>query len=303
MDHNPATPSFELSVIIPAAGRRDLLVRCLASLGHDDSRCPFEVCVIDDASGLDEKDIRASADVSCPLLWIAGETKKGQSVARNTGVEKTSGRIVVFLDSDMEVLPGFLDAHHAAHLAHPRTAVIGAIQWPEGGSFRRYIGSRGIAKLAPEDSVPARYFVTGNASVERVDLPSERPFDETLEGWGGEDLDLGLRLEKAGIGFLAARDAVACHHFTGSLSGHLARTTEYGRVALPVLAARHPEIKRITGLENLASPFWRLLINDAFFKPAGYLAERLDFLPIPDILFDYLTFAAYARGWTQEKKT
>lgn len=298
MEQNPALP-IELSVIIPASGRPDLLVRCLASLAADRIGTPFETCVVDDGSGLDEQAIRKAASVSYPLQWISGNVKRGRSAARNDGVETSRGRIVVFLDADMEVRPGFLATHIAVHRESPRIAAIGRILWPKGGSFLRYIGSRGIAKLKPGDTVPPWYFMTGNASVERADLPSLRPFDETLAGWGGEDLDLGLRLAGAGVRFTAARDAVARHHFTGSFREHLARTSAYGLAVLPVLAARHPEIMHITRLERLSSPLRRFLVGDICFRPAGFLAEKLDFLPLPDALFDYLTYTAYARGWME----
>jgi hypothetical protein len=56
---------------------------------------------------------------------------------------------------------------------------------------------------------------------------------------------------------------------------------------------------RITRLERLSSPLRRFLVGDICFRPAGFLAEKLDFLPLPDALFDYLTYAAYARGWME----
>ena len=288
---------MELSVVIPASGKRDLLVRCLTSLNRDIPDFPFDVCVIDDASGLDGPIIEREAAVSYPLIVKSLETPRGRSAARNTGIAATGGRIVVFLDADMEVSPGFLAAHRTAHYSSPHTAVVGTIRWPPGGSFRRYVGSRGIAKLKSRDSVPPWYFVTGNASVERSDLPSEAPFDETLSGWGGEDLDLGMRLRDRGVGFATARDAVAYHHFDGTLREHLSRTFDYGRTVLPGLTIRYPELVRITRLDHLASPFWRFLIGAPLYGSIGTIADLLDPLPLPDAVFDYLTFAAYARGW------
>ncbi|MHB9027169.1 MAG: glycosyltransferase family 2 protein [Candidatus Latescibacterota bacterium] len=287
-----------LSVIIPAHGREELLVRCLRSLDRPvQGELGYEVCVVDDGSGLDEERVRAKASASYPLAWVAFPAPRGRSAARNQGVRFTTGEIVVFLDSDMEAREGFLRAHIEGHRSIPRTAFVGKILWPRGGGFYRYIGSRGAAKLAPGQHMPPWYFVTGNASVERADLPGNHPFDENLPGWGGEDLGLGLELEKAGVRFGYAPEAAAFHHFDGTLRGHVQRTNEYGRGALPILVAQYPELRDILRLHLLESPVWRFLISNPVFHPALFAADLLDTLPLPAKLYDYLTFAAYARGF------
>ncbi len=290
-----------LSVIIPASGRKDYLIRCLKSLCKSID-VDFEVCVIDDGSSLDENEIRMITDVSYPLIWRSFDTSRGRSAARNEGIHSTSGDIIVFIDSDMETADGFLDAHLKSHRDHPHTAVIGCIKWPEGGSFFRYIGTRGVYKLKEKDRVPPWYFVTGNASIERSDLPSQNPFDETLPGWGGEDLDLGMKLHAGGIIFMYAGEAISCHNFDGDLRTHIDRTFSYGFNTLPVLADRYPEILKITKLNLLDSFLLRFLVQKIFFYPVLLSAIVLDKLPLPAILYDYLTFAAYARGWLKGKK-
>ena len=289
---------MDISVVIPAHAGTELLVRCLVSLKRGcQGAGDYEVCVVDDGGGIDEGGIREAAKPDYPLVWRSFSVSRGRSAARNEGIRSTSGEIVVFLDSDMEARAGFLDAHSVRHRNHPRTAVIGGIEWPSGGSFRRYIGSRGVAKLGPEDDVPCRYFVTGNASVVRTDLPAGNAFDESLPGWGGEDLDLGLRLRDAGVTFVSAPEAASYHHFDGDLSGHIARTTLYGEKTLPLLTGCRPELARELRLDLLASPLWRAAVSGAVTGPVCLAARIFDRMPLPDVVFDYLTFAAYARGW------
>jgi len=292
-----------LSVVIPAHGREDLLLRCLTSLKHDvDGDFDCEVCVVDDGSGLDGDAVRMKLAAGESFIWRSFDRPRGRAAARNKGIRSTTGDIVVFLDSDMEIRRGFLRSHLEHHRAHPHTAVIGRILWPKGGSFLRYIGTRGVAKLKPGDAVPPWYFVTGNASVERADLPGGKAFDETLPGWGGEDLELGMRLAGTGVRFLYAPDAVSLHHFTGSLAEHVVRTERYGRETLPLLVGRYPELEHVLRLDLLESRSWRSLVHTFFFAPVLAAARVLDPLPLPDILFDYLTFAAYARGWLEGKR-
>ncbi|MFC1538372.1 glycosyltransferase family 2 protein [Candidatus Latescibacterota bacterium] len=291
----------KISVIIPVHGRSELLVRCLRSLDTN-TDVDFEVCVVDDGSGLDELEIREKSDVSFPLLWRSFDAVKGRSATRNEGLRSTSGDIIVFLDSDMEAGDGFIRAHFQSHSEQPNTAVIGKINWPRNGSFLKYIGTRGIAKLNENDTVPPWYFVTGNASVRRDCLPFQKPFDENLPGWGGEDLDLGMRLYNNGVRFTVNPEAVSYHHFDGDLKVHIERTFLYGSSTLPVLTARYPEILRVTKLHLLDSFIWRLLVSKVFFIPVYGFVSALDKLPLPAALFDYLTFASYAAGWLKGRR-
>jgi glycosyltransferase involved in cell wall biosynthesis len=287
-----------LSVIIPAYGRQDLLVRCLISLKRIiNGDPPCEICVVDDGSGLDADTVRMQVAAGEAFIWKAFETPRGRAAARNKGIHSTTGEIIVFLDSDMEVRDGFLRAHRDAHRRMPHTAVIGAIEWPAGGGFNRYIGSRGVAKLAADETVPPWYFVTGNASVERRDLPSGKPFPEDLPGWGGEDLELGLRLQEAGVNFAHVPEASAFHNFTGDITGHVERTYKYGASSLPILVKRYPALKSILRLDLLGSPLWRAAVHPVVRCPVLAAARLLDPLCPPHFLYDYLTFSAYADGF------
>lgn len=288
---------MDISVIIPAFNNPDLLVRCLSSLNHQTTHAAFDICVVDDGSGLDGAAICASAACEHPVIWRTLSENRGRSAARNTGIEATTGSLIVFLDADMEASPEFLEAHYRMHQKHPRTAGIGIIRWPDGGSFHQYIGSRGIAKLHADEPAPPWYFVTGNASIERRDLPTGPVFDESLTGWGGEDLDLGMRLAQTGIAFRPVPEARTTHHFSGTLDGHVSRTESYGRHVLPVLIERYPELSTVTRVDRLKSPLMRLLVNKLLYRSMLTIAVWLDALPLPALLFDYLTFAAYARGY------
>ncbi|MBT4482888.1 MAG: glycosyltransferase [Candidatus Latescibacteria bacterium] len=292
-----------ISIIIPAFGREELLVRCLSSLNRNiQGDLDYEVCVVDDGSGLDEVNVREKAAVNFPLIWRSFKSSRGRSAARNEGIRSTSGIILVFLDSDMEAREDFINTHFKYHSTNPRIAVIGKILWPEGGSFLRYISSRGVAKLKPDEKVPPWYFVTGNASVKRQDLPSDGVFDETLPGWGGEDLDLGMKLHLSGVEFMYAPEAVSFHHFVGDLAGHIKRTALYGKSVLPVLVERYPELEKILRLDLLNSFVLRLAVHNLFFIPAFWTIRILDSFPFPAYIYDYLTYSAYAGGWLKRER-
>ena len=295
---------MSLSVIIPAYGRVEYLIRCLYTFNKNvQGNLDYSVCVVDDGSGIDEGYVREKAQVNYPLEWRSFSSNRGRSAARNEGIRATTGNIIVFLDSDMEAREGFLLAHTKCHEEHPKTAAVGRIAWPEGGSFLKYISSRGIRKLAPGDPVPPWYFVTGNASLQRSDLPSADPFDETLPGWGGEDLDLGMHLYTKGVQFISVPDAVSYHNFEGTIAEHVKRTFLYGKSTLPVLVDRYPDLYRVVRLDMLDSSFVRCAVKSVVFRPFYVLARIFKFFPLPAMLYDYLTFAAYTRGWLEGKRS
>jgi glycosyltransferase involved in cell wall biosynthesis len=60
-------------------------------------------------------------------------------------------------------------------------------------------------------SCPWNWFITRNASVDTDALLRVGLFDEDFQGWGGEDIELGYRLCRAGIQFDATLDAVIYH--------------------------------------------------------------------------------------------
>jgi len=55
------------------------------------------------------------------------------------------------------------------------------------------------------------YFLTGNASVRKTDLDRVGRFDEHFTGYGHEDLELGYRLQHAGVTILYEPRAVDYH--------------------------------------------------------------------------------------------
>ena len=291
------------SIIIPAHGRPDLVIRCLESLGRDrQGDLEYDVCVVNDCGDLDGDALRESANPDYPLVWRSFQVPRGRSAARNEGVRATDGDLILFLDSDMEAAPGMIAAHIDSHRDRPRTVAVGNITWPDDGSFHRYIGSRGVTKLAPGDPVPPWYFPTGNSSLERRDLPTGDPFDESLPGWGGEDLDLGMRLAAAGVSFTYCPDAASFHHFDGDLPAHIARLEAYGRTSVPELIRRYPALVKVLRLNLMAETGWRIAVSSTVAGPAAWAARRLDSFPLPDSLFDYITFAAYARGWLDGRR-
>jgi glycosyltransferase involved in cell wall biosynthesis len=106
------------------------------------------------------------------VVAVADKAKFNSSHARNVGAAEATGDFLVFLDADMVIAPGFVD--YLAENMKPRSY----------GTF-----GGGVANSA-----------RGGCVVERALFNTVGGYDEVIEGYGGEDLDLYTRLR-----FLRAR--------------------------------------------------------------------------------------------------
>ena len=76
---------------------------------------------------------------------------------------------------------------------------------------REHPQERGHLHPESRKRLPWLYFLTGNASVPRDDLLAVGCFDESFTGYGHEDLELGYRLERAGLEIVYEPRAVNYH--------------------------------------------------------------------------------------------
>ena len=93
---------MRLSVIIVSYNTRDLLRRCLASLGDG-----FEVIVVDNASSDGSAEM---VRVEFPsVVLIENTVNKGFGTANNQGFDAMSGDLALLLNSDAYATPGAID--------------------------------------------------------------------------------------------------------------------------------------------------------------------------------------------------
>ncbi|WP_157971092.1 glycosyltransferase family 2 protein [Pseudogemmobacter bohemicus] len=93
-----------LTVLIPTHNRPELLQRAVASALADLPRSA-EVLVIDDASSIPAAELLAGMEDR--LRVLRNEGPRGAAGARNFGAAQARGAVILFLDDDDEVLPGY----------------------------------------------------------------------------------------------------------------------------------------------------------------------------------------------------
>lgn len=302
-----------LSIVTPTHNKEALLRRTLASLERQDvGPDAFEVVVVDDGSSDGTPAFLAGHRPPFALDVVRQETNQGRAAARNRGLERAGGEIVVFLDDDMELVPGFLRAHCDLHERAERVAGIGnVVNHPEitQAPIDRYMSTRGAQKIGARGPLPWKYFSTNNASVRRDDLVAVGGFDERFIHYGFEDLELAWRLDRdRGLQFRFVEGARSLHIHPHSLDEVLEKKTLCGRSSLPYLFLKHPETRRALHFErfdppragdplglNLTRVFFRTLLARPVYRAVKPLA-RLPLGKLTDLVLDYLVQYHYLEG-------
>jgi glycosyltransferase involved in cell wall biosynthesis len=207
---------LDLSVVIPTYNRLDTLAHVIPTLlASDLAPERFELLVCDSNSTDGTAEYLARVGAEHPNVRHLPGSYSGRAAARNAGIEAALGEVVLFNDSDILASPDLLSRHLEHHRRRRGIAVVG---WEvQVRNLDDYARQRDHPEERRHLHPPSRkrlswlYFLTGNASVRRADLVRVGRFDESFTGYGHEDLELGYRLQKAGIEILYEPRAVNYH--------------------------------------------------------------------------------------------
>jgi glycosyltransferase involved in cell wall biosynthesis len=193
---NSSPPPY-LSIIIPCYNSGATLPICLASLfdAAGQKFLDFEVIVVDDASA--DNTVAVARGFAVEVLHLPGH--QGDSLTRNAGAKMAQGEILLFLDSDVEVLPGSL-ARAVEHFQQNSqlAALVGSytLEAPRRSFAARY---KNYLHHYTHQRAPERFptFWTGFGLIRRAIF-------EDFQGFSGEfspidDIHLGMRLNQAGL--------------------------------------------------------------------------------------------------------
>lgn len=206
----------DISVVIPTYNRLDTLQHVIPTLlAQDLNAQAFEVLVCDSMSTDGTDAYVAGIAAEHPNVRHLPGPYNGRAMARNAGITEARGGVVLFNDADILTSPDLLSKHLAHHRAQTGIAVVGwevQVKSLQDYAYKRdRPQERGQLHPASRKTLSWLYFLTGNASVRRLDLLRVGAFDETFTGYGHEDLELGYRLHKAGIRILYEPGAINYH--------------------------------------------------------------------------------------------
>jgi glycosyltransferase involved in cell wall biosynthesis len=127
---------MRITVVVPAYNEEKLLRRCLDSLVQQEPP-PDEIVIVDNASTDSTPDIIKQFIADHPELKVVSvyETKKGCPAARDAGWRAASGDIIVHIDADSVVPPGWMAKIHTALAEDPTVGAIGGTIRHENAPF------------------------------------------------------------------------------------------------------------------------------------------------------------------------
>lgn len=216
---------INISVVIPTYNRIDLLEKTLISLCNQTMmKSTYEVIVVDDGGTDNARDV---CDKYIPKLNIRYFWQRDigfrAGKARNIGIAAAEGKYIVFIDSGVLLQQNALERHLSVHEKSDQPlACIGYVygfEIPENifAFVTKNIDAHDVdasVKVLKEANAldirqsqydelgssiscwpaPFDIFWTCHVSAERDELIKVGMFDESYNTWGGEDVDLGIRL-------------------------------------------------------------------------------------------------------------
>ncbi|OQP35358.1 glycosyltransferase [Pantoea latae] len=232
----------EISVVIPTFNRCALLENTLRALTRQTiKKDRFEVIVVDDGGRDDTAALcqRFSEQLNIRYYW-QNDNGFRAGKARNIGVAAAEGRYIVFIDAGVLLQQDALARHLQLH--RHSTAPVACIGYvwgfeaPEALTQNLNAFGNGedvraaIAQCRECHAVDIRQkqydefgynisawpapfdiFWTCHVSAEKEALLKAGLFDEAFNGWGGEDVDLGVRLFLQNNRFVVDPDICSLH--------------------------------------------------------------------------------------------
>jgi glycosyltransferase involved in cell wall biosynthesis len=268
------------SIVIPTYNRLPILQKCLRALEIQtlDTQIvsEYEIIVVDDGSTDGTIEWLQNSAAELPHLKIYEQAHKGASAARNMGVEQAQGDTIIFIDSDIVVMPSFLQCHADALLA--------AQQAQGDDRVFTYGAVINTANFEAPTTEPYKvldfsnaYFATTNVAIAKHWLTEVGLFDLGFDLYGWEDLELGVRLKNQGIKMVKCPAAVGYHWHPAFSLDRIPRLIEQelerGKMGV-VFYKKHPtlDVKIMIQMTVFHRILWNILslggaLNERTMKP------------------------------------
>ncbi|MCW5898629.1 MAG: glycosyltransferase [Flavobacteriales bacterium] len=272
-----------LSIVVPVFDRPDEVDELLASLCAQ-TEAPHEVIIVEDGSQRPADEVVARYRDRLPLIYHS-KPNSGPGPSRNDGFARSTGSHVLFLDSDCVLPPGYIAAMRTSIAADPADAF--------GGPDRADEASTPLQKAI--DHAMTSFLTTGGIRGGRRSMEQFHPrsfnmgvkrevFSE-LRGFSpmrfGEDIDLSIRILRAGLRTSLYPDAYVYHRRRTDLRRFFKQVHNSG-IARINLHKRHPgslkavhTLPALFTLGSLAMATWAIRCSPWWLLPNALFALAL----------------------------
>lgn len=283
------TDLIRASIIIPTFNSIKTIEPLLHSLDNQSmASSDFEIIVVDDLSTDGTREFLHSHKTESLFQLIMQDKNSGIGAARNRAIGIAKSDILLFLDSDMEVDPDWVENHTVPMENGEWDGSVGKVTHDINSSsvFTRYLNDprRGAKRFDEDQQLNHKYFLFGNASLRKKFIIGVGGFDEKIIKWGGEELDLILRIEsKVTLKLRYNSSAKAIHHQQRSLEDTCKLLENFGANIVPYLIKRHPVLADEFKINAFEKFFVKKALMLTIFNPIFFwmMKKTYKFAPRP----------------------
>ena len=241
----------KISVIIPVSNRKELLLNTLESLNNQNfDSDKYEVIIVDDGGndglGNSLKEMKYKYCLKYlywPRLSNIVEASNRAGPVRNLGAKFADGKILLFLDSDIEASFDLLKMHYNIHNEGSKNVVFGPCfnskeNDPREPFFR--MCNNDISKYP----VPWELAYEGNISYLKKDFDRFGGFGKDYVYWAYEGDEIAFKCFLEGFNFVYLKDAFGIHqeHDKETNSGYDVLSGEKYNAEIMYKKFLHPDI-------------------------------------------------------------
>jgi len=259
-----------LTIIIPAFNEGLAIKSTLQSLGPTAFKNKWDIIIVNDGSTDKTGEIARQFSVN-----VVDQDNQGPAIARNEGVKRASGEIIVFTDSDCVTDTHFVEEMIRPFIGSSVVGVKGAYRTRQTGIWARFAQTEFMeryAKLSRSESID---FVDSYAAAFRKDVFLQvGGFDAHFPVANNEDVDLSYRIARLGHPMVFNPNAIVYHTHPNSMKAYL--KLKFSRAYWRMLVYRKFPEKIVSDsytpqslkFQILTAGLMILMIPGAFFSPA-----------------------------------
>ena len=200
------------SIIVPVYNRPDEIQKLLESLSAQTVK-PFELVIIEDGSK-ERCDHLLGHYRSFFTIHYHYKENEGRCEARNYGLQRAGGDYMLFFDSDVILPPFYFERLEAAMTASPCDCFGGPDAADDSFSDMQKAVSHSMTSFWTTGGIRGGKVVMEKFCPRTFNMGISRKVYETVGGFNdmlGEDIDLSLRIRKAGFDIRLIRETFVYH--------------------------------------------------------------------------------------------
>jgi glycosyltransferase involved in cell wall biosynthesis len=253
------------SVIVPSFRGAHRLPTLLAQLAAQDFAGPWEIIVVVDGSVDETPTLLAAWTDRLPLRVLVNSTSQGVAAALTRGFDSAEGTYLIRCDDDLDVPPGFVAQHVAAHAGRHDLVVLSPTRdvlpnTPYARAYGRSANERALRDCYAQPPEHRWLHVAASFSLHRNLWGLSGGFDPRFAY--GEDSEFGYRLWRSGAEILIQPDFEIEHRGpTTSAETRVPRAFVSG-ASRRLFADVHPEATRPVSRPSCPRALvWQCLVN------------------------------------------